>query len=322
MMLKNIVDEIRNYPGITRKRNIGHVVDILRSTGVDTCSHIATDFGEDAAAIKYEGHYLLLAAEGMWPQFVKAEPYAAGKAAVMASVNDVYAMGGKPLALVNVLSTSKGEDCSLVMEGIRKGCQKFKVPMVGGHLNPDSEEISLSVSILGTAQKLLKSTNAKEGQRIVLAVDLDGTDGQCKTVMSWDANSGKTPSYILKRLDILCCLAEEGICQTAKDVSNGGILGTIALMCECSGKGCLIVLDKIPKPSGVNLLNWLKSFLSYGFILCVDEYHLSACLDAFHEKGLTAEVIGEIQEQKQIALRYEDDEEVLYDFNKESITGI
>ena len=321
-MLKRIVDEIRRYPGITRKRDIGHVVDILKHMDVDALSHVATDFGEDAAAIMYDNHYLLLAAEGMWPQFVKAEPYAAGKAAVMASVNDVYAMGGKPLALVNVLSTTKGEDSRLVMEGIRKGCQKFKVPMVGGHLNPDSEEISLSVSILGTAQKLLKSSNAQAGQTIVLAVDLDGTDGQCKTVMSWDANSGKTSSYVLERLDILRRLAEEGICQTAKDVSNGGLLGTIALLCECSKKGCSVVLDNIPKPSGVHLLNWLKSFLSYGFILCVDECHLPACLDAFHKSSLAAEAIGEIREQRQMVLHYENDEDVLYDFNKESITGI
>jgi hypothetical protein len=322
MELKTIIDEIRNYPGITRKRDIGHVVKVLRSAGVDTSSHVVTGFGEDAAAIKHYDHYLLLAAEGMWPQFVKAEPYAAGKAAVMASVNDIYAMGGKPLALVNVLSAAKGEDYKLVMEGVRKGCQKFKVPMVGGHLNPDSKETSLSVSILGTAKKLLKSTNAKEGQKIVLAVDLKGTDGQCKSVMSWDANSGKTSSYVLERLDILRHLAEEGICQTAKDVSNGGILGTIALMCECSKKGGLIILDKIPKPPDIHLLYWLKAFLSYGFILCIDEHHLPACLDAFHEKGLTAEVIGEIQEQQQIVLRHENAEEVLFDFDKESIIGI
>ena len=100
------------------------------------------------------------------------------------------------------------------------------------------------------------------------------------------------------------------------------MLGTISLLCECSKKGCLVVLDEIPKPSGVHLLNWLKSFLSYGFILCVDEYHLHACLDAFHEKSLTAEVIGEIREQRQIVLRYENDEEVLFDFSKESITGV
>jgi selenophosphate synthetase-related protein len=320
MVLKSIIDEIRNYPGITRKRGIHHVVEILRN--VDTSSHVVTDFGEDAAAISYDGHYLLLAAEGMWPQFVKAEPYAAGKAAVMASVNDIYAMGGKPLALVNVLSASKGEDYRLIMEGVRKGCQKFRVPMVGGHLNPDSEETSLSVSILGTARRLLKSTNAKEGQKIVLAVDLNGTDGQCKSVSSWDANSGKTSSYLLERLDILRHLAEEGICQTAKDVSNGGILGTVSLLCECSRKGGLVNLDKIPKPPGIHLLNWLKAFLSYGFIICVDDPCLPACLDSFHRKGISAEVIGEVLKWRQIVLQLKYSKEILFNFDKESITGI
>ena len=73
--LKTIVNEIRNYPGITRKRGLHQVVEILKSTGGDAASSVVTDFGEDAAAISYGDHYLLLAAEGMWPQFVKTEPY-------------------------------------------------------------------------------------------------------------------------------------------------------------------------------------------------------------------------------------------------------
>ncbi len=322
MELTRIIDEIRNYPGITRKRNIHRAVEILRGIEADTFSQVVTDFGEDAAAIKHDDHYLLLAAEGMWPRFVKDEPYAAGKAAVMASVNDIYAMGGNPLALVNVLSAVNDEDYKLVMEGIRKGCQKFGVPMVGGHLNPDSKETSLSVAILGTARKLLKSSTAQAGQKIVLAVDLDGTDGQCKSVISWDANSGKTSSWLLERLDILRYLAEENICQTAKDVSNGGILGTIALLCECSRKGGLVVLDKIPKPPGIQLTNWLKAFLSYGFILCVDDNNLSVCLDSFRKKGMAAEVIGEISESPQIVLQSESSQEILFDFTRDSIMGM
>ena len=322
MELKNIIDEIKNYPGITRKKDIGRVVKILSSMDGDVSSQVVTDFGEDTAAIAHDDHYLLLAAEGMWPHFVKTEPYAAGKAAVMASVNDIYAMGGKPLALVNVLSASRDEDYTLIMEGVRKGCEKFRVPMVGGHVNPDSKETSLSVSILGTARKLLKSTNAKAGQKIILAVDLDGSDGQCKSVISWDANSGKTSSYVIERLDILRHIAEEGICQTAKDVSNGGMLGTISLLCECSRKGGLVNLDAIPSPPGVYLLDWLKAFLSYGFILCVDDSCLGACLDSFHKKGMDAGVIGEVIEENKLILQFKGAREILFDFDKESITGI
>jgi hypothetical protein len=322
MELKDIINEIKCYPGITRKGPIGRVAEVLKDLDAEISSQVVTGFGEDAAALKYNDHYLLLAAEGMWPQFVKAEPYAAGKAAVMASVNDIYAMGGKPLALVNVLSAATEDDCRLIMEGVRKGCQKLRVPMVGGHLNPDAGETSLSVAILGTAQRLLQCTNAREGQKIVLAVDLKGIDGQCKSVESWDANSGKTSAYIVERLEILPSLAEAEICQTAKDVSNGGILGTLALLCECSRKGCVVMLDEIPQPPGVHLLKWLKSFLSYGFILCVDDHNLSPCLDSFHTKGIAAEVIGEIVEQPQVVLRSQGTEEVLYDFNRDSIIGI
>ena len=322
MELKTIVNEIRNYPGITRKRGLHQVVEILKSTGGDGTSSVVTDFGEDAAAITYGDHYLLLAAEGMWPQFVKTEPYAAGKAAVMASVNDIYAMGGTPLALVNVLSASKDTEYRLMMEGIRKGCEKFKVPMVGGHLNPDAEQPSLSVSILGTARKLLRSNNAQVGQKIVLAADLHGTDGRCRSVLSWDANSGKSTAYVRERLEIVRYLAEEGLCETAKDVSNGGIAGTVSLLCEYSRKGCVIVLDEIPTPAGVELIKWLKAFLSYGFILCVDDARLAACLDAFQKKDIAARVIGEVTEKRQVVLQLNHAQEVVYDFRVEQITGI
>ena len=322
MELKEIVREIKSYPGITRKNPIGRIADVLKNLDKDITSQVVTKFGEDAAAISYQDHYLLLAAEGMWPQFVNAEPYAAGKAAIMASVNDIYSMGGRPLAMVNVISSTREDDCLQIMEGIRKGCQKLKIPMVGGHLNPDGCEPSLAVSIMGTAQKLMQSTNARPGQNIVLAVDLDGRDGQCRSVVSWDANSGHTSEYLLERLEILCTLAEQELCQTAKDVSNGGILGTIALLCECSRVGCVLELDAMPKPPGVELLTWLKCFLSYGFILCIDDENLSSCLEPFRKKGISAEVIGKVQQEPRMVLNLGKDEEILYDLGKESILGV
>jgi hypothetical protein len=165
----------------------------------------------------------------------------------------------------------------------------------------------------------MQSTNAHPGQNIVLAVDLNGRDGQCKSVVSWDANSGNTSEYLLERLEILCTLAEQGdICQTAKDVSNGGILGTIAVLCECSGVGCVLKLEDIPKPPGVELLTWLKCFLSYGFILCVDDENISSCLEPFRKKEISAEVIGKVQQEPLVVLHYRGDEEILFDFGKES----
>jgi hypothetical protein len=319
-MLIDIINEIRNYPGLTRKRNIYRATSLLAPVA-DFGATIA-DFGEDAAVIQYKDEFLLLAAEGIWSGLIEANPYGAGKASVMASVNDIYAMGGRPLAMVNVVGISESKYYEEIMRGIQKGCEKFKVPMVGGHLHPDTREVSLSVAILGVAKKLLLSNNAREGQDIVFAVDLDGRGYQCKPVISWDTNSGKNSQQVLSRLEILPQLAEKELCATAKDVSNGGLLGTIALLLETSQRGAFIDIDRVPKPPNFPTIDWLKAFLSYGFILCADKGKTETIISEFKDKNITAGVIGEITAEQQLVISFEGEQGILFDFEREAITGI
>ena len=319
-MLIDIINEIRNYPGLTRKRNIYRATSLL--TPVADFGATIADFGEDAAVIQYKDEFLLLAAEGIWSGLIEANPYGAGKASVMASVNDIYAMGGRPLAMVNVVGISESKYYEEIMRGIQKGCEKFKVPMVGGHLHPDTREVSLSVAILGVAIKLLLSNNAREGQDIVFAVDLDGRGYQCKPVISWDTNSGKNSQQVLSRLEILPQLAEKELCATAKDVSNGGLLGTIALLLETSQRGAFIDIDRVPKPPHFPTIDWLKAFLSYGFILCADKGKTETIISEFKDKNITAGVIGEITAEQQLVISFEGEQGILFDFERESITGI
>lgn len=319
-MIKEIIEEIKNYPGITRKSNIGLITDNFKA--VMNFGDTIAGFGEDAAAVYYRDEYLLLAADGIWAGLIEANPYAAGKASVMASVNDIYAMGGRPLAMVNVMGIPDSKYYSEIVKGICKGCEKFRVPMVGGHLHPDTREVSLSVSIMGVAKKLLMSHNALAGDDIVFAVDLEGRGYQCKPVLSWDTNSGKSSRQVLDRLTVLTLLAEQELCRTAKDVSNSGLLGTIALLMETSAKGALIDIDKIPKPDSFRLVDWLKAFLSYGFVLCVDKDHTAQVTAEFFREGITAAVIGEVQAEKQIIISYRNENGILFDLDKENIAGI
>ena len=319
-MLTNIISEIRNYPGLTRKRNIYRATSLL--TPVADFGATIADFGEDAAVIQYKDEFLLLAADGIWSGLIEANPYGAGKASVMASVNDIYAMGGRPLAMVNVVGITESKYYDEIMRGIQKGCEKFRVPMVGGHLHPDTKEVSLSVAIMGVAKKLLFSNNAREGQNLVFAVDLDGRGYQCKPVISWDTNSGKNTQQVLSRLEILPQLAEKGLCETAKDVSNGGLLGTIALLLETSNKGALIDIDKVSKPPNFPVVDWLKAFLSYGFILCADKDKTDKIINEFNNKNISAGVIGEITAEQQLVILFEGEQGILFDFEREAITGI
>jgi len=151
----------------------------------------------------------------------------------------------------------------------------------------------LDVAILGYANKLLRSHLAKAGDDLILAVDLKGDKG-CRSVVSWDANSGKTPEELLHRLEALPLIAERELTQAAKDVSNAGILGTVSIMMENPNKGAIIELASIPKPPEIELSDWLVCFQSFGFALSVYSERSNTVISLFRERKITAAVIGRV----------------------------
>jgi hypothetical protein len=319
--LDQIIERIRNYEGLLRKQHIEEVFDKLVLHGQPGPQ--LPNFGDDAAIIPWRDGFLLLAADGIMTRLLINEPYAAGKASVMVTVNDIYSMGGRPLAMVNVLASGDEDHRAKVVEGIKKGCEKLKVPMVGGHLHPDTpvNSPSLAVAILGYANKLLRSHLAKAGDEIILAMDLKGDKG-CQSVVSWDANSGKTQEELIYRLEALPIIAEKELAQTCKDVSNAGILGTVSIMLENSGKGAIIEVPSIPRPTEIEWSDWLVCFQSFGFVLSVQPERSNRVISLFKEREITAVVIGKVIDEPTITLRNGPESKGLFDFTKDKITGI
>ena len=319
--LRAVIDQVRCYPGVLRKKPIQDVYDILSQT--HCYGSPLPNFGDDAAAVPWHDGFLLLAADGMMTRLLAKEPYAAGKAAVMVTVNDIYAMGGRPIGLVNVLASGNARQRAQIVAGIAKGCQKLQVPMLGGHTHPEAPEDqpALSVAVLGHAHKLLRSHLAADGDDLVLAVDLDGQPG-CRSVISWDANSGKQPAQLRERLEVMVTVAERQWAVAAKDVSNAGILGTAAIMAENSGRGALIDLEAIPRPHGLRILQWVLCFQSYGFILSTPPHHTPDVVALFEKRNITARVIGRIVKEPVVELCLSGHQKTLFDFRKEAITGI
>jgi selenophosphate synthetase-related protein len=241
----------------------------------------------------------------------------------MVTVNDNYAMGGRPIGLVNVLASGNAEQRRRIVEGIAKGCDKLRVPMLGGHLHPDAPEDqpALSVTIVGRAKKLLRSHRAAPGDDLVVAVDLEGRSG-CRSVVSWDANSGTSPEALRHRLEVLPLIAEHELAFAAKDVSNAGLLGTAAILIENSGVGAVIDIDALPCPSTLPPEQWLLCFQSYGFILSVPPLHTEDVVSLFSEHDVTAAVAGRVEDGSRVRLRSGNRYETLFDFSREVITGI
>ncbi|WP_033398486.1 AIR synthase related protein [Desulfospira joergensenii] len=319
--LDEIVASVRNYAGLTRKLPIKGVVQELSAT--HEYGNALPNYGDDAAVIPFKDEFLLFATDGMMTGLILNEPYAAGKASVMVTVNDIFSMGGRPLGLVNVLASGDEEERARIVSGIKKGCQKLQVPMLGGHLHPDPglKVPSLSVAILGHAKKTLRSHLAKAGDDLILAIDLSGKRG-CSSVTSWDANSGKTPEELHHRLEALPLIAEKEWSCAAKDISNAGILGTISIFMENSGKGAWIDVEKLPRPKDIDLLDWLHCFQSYGFILSVHPDNSPKVLDLFSQRKVDAAVVGQVTATDQVIIENSRGSKVLFDFQTDEITGI
>jgi selenophosphate synthetase-related protein len=319
--LAGLVRDTRDYAGLLRKKPIEQVFKTLILEGQPGPQ--LPNFGDDAAVIPWKDGYLLFAADGIMTRLLINEPYAAGKSSVMVTVNDIYSMGGRPLAMVNVLASGDEGQRQKIVDGIRRGCEKLNVPMVGGHLHPDAspEFPSLSVAILGWADKLLRSHLAQAGDDLIFATDLSGQVG-CYSVVSWDANSGKSPEELIYRLEVLPIIAEKEWAHAAKDVSNAGLLGTISIMMENSGKGALVDIPSIPYPAGLALLDWLVCFQSYGFVMAVSPALSESVIGLFRERAINATVIGKVTDDKKVVLRKGAQTETLFDFSRDKITGI
>ncbi|MEZ4546635.1 MAG: AIR synthase related protein [Thermodesulfobacteriota bacterium] len=91
-----------------QKRAISDVWTHLPSSSVVDGSEVL--LGDDAAAIKTGDGYLLLAGEGVYPPLVAENPYLAGRTSVLTNISDIYAMGGRPVAVVDVVFSNSTEN--------------------------------------------------------------------------------------------------------------------------------------------------------------------------------------------------------------------
>ena len=172
-----IAEALRATRGFAHKRDISDVVSALGRAlpGGHAALAQAVPIGDDCAAIP-DGHggYLLFAIEGLVEDFIVRMPWFAGYCGVMVNVSDIYAMGGRPTAVVDALWSTGMSPADDVLRGLAEAAVRYGVPIVGGHSNNRSERPQLAVAILGHARRLLTSFDAKPGDLLVMAADLRG----------------------------------------------------------------------------------------------------------------------------------------------------
>ena len=321
-----IADAVRNYDGVKRKLAIGRLVQRLKIPA----EHVIASFGEDAAVIATDSgsdDMLLLAADGIWSRLMEADPYWAGYCAILVNIHDIAAMGGRPIALVDIFSMCDCEIGALVTKGMHDASLQFGVPIVGGHLHPDADVNTVGVAVLGMAQRdaIIYSTTAQDGDVVIAAYDLQGRVHPSSRA-NWDSVTMKDAALLRAQIAIMQSLGERKLVTAGKDISNPGLIGTLGMLLEVSRIGAVIDIDLVPCPPldehDITLVHWLMMYPGMGFILTAQREHAHEVISSFASVSMQAAVIGEVNATRKLEIRCGDSSAQVFDFVDEDVTGI
>ncbi|MBY0610871.1 MAG: sll0787 family AIR synthase-like protein [Beijerinckiaceae bacterium] len=306
--LPAIAETLRAGRGLAAKADIGLAVQRLGLSG-----KCAVPVGDDCAAIPDGDGYLLFAIEGFMNEFVAGDPWFAGWCGVMVNLSDIAAMGGRAIAVVDAIWADGEANAAAVMDGLRAASDRFGVPLVGGHTNIRTDRGQLSVAVLGRAKRLLTSFDARPGDRLIAATDLRGRYRE--PFSNWEAATEAPAERLRADLELLPQIAEAGLCRAAKDISQGGIVGTAAMLAECSGVGIIIDVRNVPAPEGVEATRWLTTFPSFGYLLSVTPSDSAAVIARFAERGIASADIGGIVSGSRVSITDGVSTEMIWDFS-------
>jgi hypothetical protein len=326
--LNALVAALRASRGFAHKRDIAAVLEHLAPA-----TPAGVPNGDDCAVLPLPGGqgYQLLAIEGLVPDFVQAQPWFAGYSAVMVNLSDIAAMGGRALGVVDALWACDEAQAGELLAGMRAAAERYGVPLLGGHSNLRAAQGQLAVAVLGQAQQLITSFDARPGDRLLVAVDLRGQwQGEFPF---WNASTGTDAQQLQAGLDLLPALAEAGLVDAGKDISMAGVLGSLLMLLECSGVGARVRLDAMPLPPGLpgwgdgsaaawaQQLRWLTAFPSYGFVLAVRPAHAAAVAARFAAQGIACADVGGVEPGRLLSLQWGDEEAPLWDLADSRFIG-
>lgn len=308
--LEILATTIRTLPGVTGKSAIRAVSDTLGG------SDWFEGPGDDGAVVADTDGHAIVCGEAIISALIAADPRGAGVSAVLANVNDVAAMGARPLAIVDTVVGSE-ETIRAMLDGLNWASQLYDVPIVGGHLTQTDGPPALSAFAMGRAKNVLSARNTAIGHSLILGCCLDGTmrpDFPFFTAL--DQRGDKMAGDVR----LLAEIADDGLAVAAKDVSMAGLVGSLAMLLEVNRLGVTVNLADIPVPDGVDLTAWLGCFPSFAFLLTTPAETEAACLARFHERGLTAVRLGVLDSSGRIALQDGADVQTVFDLTIESVT--
>lgn len=177
----------QSHPSFTTIESIGREKIISRLSGRTPSKHssITYGIGDDSAVIKTSDFKSVLLSsenyiEGVDFDMVISPLKHVGYKLASATLSDIYAMNGKPIALQINLGLSNKISVEMLDElydGFDKACEEYDMAISGGDITATRGPMVIALSILGEAdnEKIVYRSGAKIDDAICVTGDLGGT---------------------------------------------------------------------------------------------------------------------------------------------------
>jgi len=242
--------------------DLAEVLDALRldEESANAGLAVGSETMDDAAVIDVGGTLIAFTLDFFTP--IVDDPYDWGQVTAANALSDIYAMGGDPVAALNIVAWPEDDTLprsllTSVMAGGRDKVREAGALTVGGHTIRD-EVPKYGLALIGTIgpEGVLRNSTARPGDQLIITKAI-GTG-----VIATATKNGVAPQESqadslasMKRLNASAArLARVEPVSACTDVSGFGLLGHLGEMTRGSGLAAELSLGAIPVLSGVEKL--------------------------------------------------------------------
>ncbi|MBA8824596.1 selenide,water dikinase [Saccharopolyspora lacisalsi] len=214
---------------------------------------VGLDDGDDAAAVRIEGGTAVLSTADFFTPVVD-DPYDWGRIAAANALSDVYAMGGRPVVAVNLLSWPREVlPFELAREVLRGGAdvgRQAGCPVAGGHSVDDPEpKYGMAVTGVGAPESLLRNDSGRAGLPLSLTKPLG-----IGVLNNRHKATGEVSTAAVATMTTLNARAAEDAVaaglRCATDVTGFGLLGHLHKLARASGVSAVVDSSAVPYLDG------------------------------------------------------------------------
>ncbi len=246
------------------------LIDRITNPFQNTNKSTLKGIGDDAAVLDYAKKMVVVSSdlltEGIHFNLMYVPLKHLGYKAVIVNLSDIYAMNAVPrqiivnIALSNKFSVEAVEE---IYSGIHLACEKYQVDLVGGDTTSSLTGLTISITVIGEADKnnIVYRSGAKPNDLLCVTGDLGGAYMGLQLLERenevFKVNENMQPQlegygYILERqlkpearADIVAAFKKLEIIPTSMIDISDGLSSEIHHLSKNSNVGCRIYEDKI-----------------------------------------------------------------------------